>query len=262
MKNILLSLSPLNACILSTLFTFLVTSLGAAIVFMFRNVNKKIMNCLLGFASGVMISASFFSLINPALEYSIMLNYIPYIITTIGFICGGLFLYFSDKFLEKNIKVKSNKSFKRMFMLIFSITLHNIPEGMAIGVAFGSLYHNYTDALMVSAYILALGIGIQNFPEGSAISLPLKREGVSSFKSFVIGSLSGIVEILAGIIGVILVMKVKMIMPFLLTFAAGAMIYVVSSELIPEASKEDKDLVSLFTIIGFAIMMFLDIALS
>ena len=216
---------------------------------------------MLGFAAGVMISASFWSLLTPALEMADSLKLNSWFITTIGFLVGGIFLFIGDKTYD--ILVKSTKGSKRSFMLILSITLHNIPEGLAIGVAFGSILYGLDGANTLTASLLALGIGIQNFPEGTAISLPLKRDGYSSTKAFIYGSLSGIVEPIAGIIGCLMVQKVKYILPFILSFAAGAMIYVVVQELIPESqTNEKKDLMALFTLIGFALMMILDLAFS
>ncbi|MEG1506226.1 MAG: ZIP family metal transporter, partial [Bacilli bacterium] len=185
-----------------------------------------------------------------------------------GFFLGGLLLFSGDKlydlFSKRFVKEEDNKSsLKRCLMLIFSITLHNIPEGMAVGVAFGSLLYGIDGATLASALMLALGIGIQNFPEGTAVAVPLIREGFSRKKAFFIGQLSGIVEPIAGVIGALLVLKMRILLPYLLAFAAGAMIYVVVQELIPESqTNKKKDLMALFTMIGFSIMMILDIALG
>lgn len=258
--NLFENLSPVMQTIIATTFTFLITTLGSALVFVFRKPNKNLMDAMLGFAAGVMISASFWSLLNPAIEMSNNLNFIPWIVVTIGFLFGGIFLFVGDKIYD--VLVKNHKS-KRSFMLILSITLHNIPEGMAIGVAFGSILYGLDGATILTASLLALGIGIQNFPEGTAISLPLKRDGYSNKKAFLYGSLSGIVEPIAGVVGCIMVQKVKYVLPFILAFAAGAMIYVVVQELIPESqNNEKKDLMALFTLIGFAVMMILDLAFS
>lgn len=259
--NYISNLNPVIQTLIATLFTFLITALGSSLVFVFRKPNKTLMDAMLGFAAGVMIAASFFSLLNPALEMSINLNFIPWIIVTSGFLVGGIFLFLGDKLYDVLVK-KSEKS-KRTFMLILSITLHNIPEGLAVGVAFGAILYNLEGANFLTASLLALGIGIQNFPEGTAISLPLKRDGFSAKKAFLFGSLSGIVEPIAGIIGCLMVQKIKLILPFVLAFAAGAMIYVVVQELIPESqTNEKKDLMALFTLIGFALMMILDLAFS
>lgn len=253
------NLNPIIQTLIATLFTFFITTLGSALVFVFKKPNKTLMDAMLGFAAGVMISASFWSLLNPALEMAEKLNFITWIIVTIGFLVGGIFLFVGDKIYDVLIK-KSVKS-KRTFMLILSITLHNIPEGLAVGVAFGSILYGLDGANALTASLLALGIGIQNFPEGTAISLPLKRDGYSNTKAFIYGSLSGIVEPIAGIIGCLMVQKIKFILPFVLSFAAGAMIYVVVQELIPESqTNEKKDLMALFTLIGFAVMMILDLA--
>ena len=226
---------------------------------------------MLAIAAGVMIAASFFSLLNPATEMAINLKMIPWLITFIGFISGGLLLFIGDKLfnhfdkkINKNKKEeKERKSFKRCLMLIFSITLHNIPEGLAVGVAFGSTAYSLEGATLTSAMLIALGIGIQNFPEGTAVSVPLRREGMSRKKAFFYGQLSGLVEPISGVLGALLVLKIRILLPFLLSFAAGAMIYVVVEELIPESqTNKKKDLMSLFTIIGFTIMMILDIALG
>lgn len=261
MINYLSNYNNIFLAFVACLFTWLITILGAMVVFLFKKVNKTLLDAMLGFAAGVMISASFFSLISPALSMSENLNINGPVIVTLGFICGGLLLFIGDKIFPKIIKKNEKaKKFKRTFMLIFSITLHNIPEGLAVGVAFGSLRYNLQGATLISAIILAFGIGLQNFPEGTAVSLPLKRDGMSSKKAFLIGSLTGIVEPIASVIGALLVLKVRTILPFLLAFAAGAMIYVVVEELIPESqTNKSKDLMAIFTILGFAVMMFLDV---
>lgn len=266
MFSILDNVNPILAAFIATMFTFSVTAIGAAIVFLFKKVNKTLMDAMLGFAAGVMIAASYFSLLNPAIEMANNLNMIPYIVTTIGFLAGGVLLFIGDKVftvIDKKMAKNSNKSIKRSLMLIISITLHNIPEGLAVGVSFGSIIYALNGSTIESASLLALGIGLQNFPEGTAVSVPLRREGFSRGKAFMYGSLSGIVEPIAGVLGAILVLKVRMLLPFLLSFAAGAMIYVVIEELIPESqTNEKKDLMAFFTLIGFSIMMILDIALG
>lgn len=266
MFSILDNVNPILAAFIATMFTFSVTAVGAAIVFLFKKVNKTLMDAMLGFAAGVMIAASYFSLLNPAIEMANNLNMIPYIVTTIGFLAGGVLLFIGDKIfniIDKKMAKNSNKSIKRSLMLIISITLHNIPEGLAVGVSFGSIIYALNGSTIESASLLALGIGLQNFPEGTAVSVPLRREGFSRGKAFMFGSLSGIVEPIAGVIGAILVLKVRMLLPFLLSFAAGAMIYVVIEELIPESqTNAKKDLMAFFTLIGFSVMMILDIALG
>lgn len=265
MFDYILSLNPIWQALLATLFTWSITAIGAALVYFFKKINKNLMDGMLGFAAGVMIAASFFSLIAPAITMSESLNLIPWLVVFVGFFSGGLLLFIGDKLYDIFEKKSSNKksSFKRSIMLVSSITLHNIPEGMAVGVAFGSVIYGLEGATLAAAWTLALGIGLQNFPEGTAVSMPLRRDGMSRSKAFFVGQLSGIVEPIAGVIGAILVMKVRILLPFLLAFAAGAMIYVVVEELVPEnQSNKKKDLMALFTLIGFSIMMILDIALG
>lgn len=254
---------PLQALI-ATLFTWGITALGASVVFLFRRVNKTTLDAMLGLSAGVMIAATFWSLLSPAIEMAIELNMIAWLVVALGFLSGGLLLYVGDKIFDKlTVKKTKSHSIKRSLMLIFSITLHNIPEGMAIGVAFGSVAYNLEGASLMAAVMLAIGIGIQNFPEGSAVSLPLRREGMSPKKAFLWGNLSGIVEPISAVIGAILVMHVKVLLPILLAFAGGAMIYVVVQELIPESqTNKKKDLMALFTILGFMIMMIFDVALG
>lgn len=248
--------------LIATLFTWFVTILGAAIVFLFKKVNKNVMDAMLGFASGVMIAASFWSLLSPSIDMSNSLGLCPWLTILIGFMGGGILLFTGDKLYER-VTYKSDSKLKRIILLIFSITLHNIPEGMAIGVAFGSLAYSPAGATITNSCMLALGIGLQNFPEGAAVSLPLRREGFKRNKAFLYASLSGIVEPISAVIGSLLVIKIKYLLPYLLSFAAGAMIYVVIEELIPESqTNERKSLMSLFTLIGFSIMMILDVGLS
>lgn len=259
MFNWFLNLNYIYQALLATIFTYLVTLLGASIVFFFKKISKNVMDAMLGFAAGVMIAASYFSLLAPAIDTSSELNLNPWLITSIGFLSGGLLLFLADKIFNKFLGKKN----KRILMLISSITIHNIPEGMAVGIAFGSTYYGINGATTISALMLALGIGLQNFPEGSAVSIPLLREGMSRKKAFFYGQLSAIVEPIFGIIGAILVLKMQLLLPFFLSFAAGAMIYVVISELIPESqANEKKELMAIFTIIGFIVMMILDVALG
>ena len=259
MLNFFYELNPILQSLIAGIFTFLITSFGAASVFLFKKFNKTLLDSFLSISAGVMIAASFFSLINPAMDMSKNLGLNPVIVLTIGILGGTLLLFIGDKIFEQKI----NKNKKRISLLIFSIILHNIPEGMAIGVAFGSVIYGLNGATIASAITLAIGIGIQNFPEGSAISLPLLSNGISKPKSFIIGSLSGIVEPISAMIGAALVLKINNILPYLLAFAAGAMLYVVVEEIIPESQNtEKKDLMAFITIIGFSIMMILDIALG
>ena len=266
------NLNPVIQALLATLFTYGITALGAGLVFFFKKVSITVMDAMLGFAAGVMIAASFWSLLNPAIEMADSLGMVSWLVVFIGFFSGGVLLYISDKLFnyfdkklasKTNIEETNNNSFKRCLMLIFSITMHNIPEGLAVGVAFGSIVYGLDGATLMSACLLALGIGLQNFPEGTAVSVPLRREGMSRKKAFLFGQLSGMVEPIAGVIGALLVVKVRYLLPFMLSFAAGAMIYVVVQELIPESqTNENKSLMAIFTLIGFSIMMILDVALS
>lgn len=263
-------LNYITQALLATLFTWSITALGAGLVFFFKKINKNVMDAMLGFAAGVMIAASFWSLLSPAIEMAKTLNLIPWLVAFLGFFSGGLLLFIGDQIFSRlEVKNLSNDSatttsgFKRCLLLIFSITLHNIPEGLAVGVAFGSLAYGLNGATLAAACLLALGIGLQNFPEGTAVSVPLRREGFSRKKSFFYGQLSGIVEPFAGVLGALLAVKVRFMLPFLLSFAAGAMIYVVVEELIPESqTNEKKDLIALFTLVGFSVMMILDLSLG
>ena len=256
------NINPILMAFLATIFTWFVTLLGASLVFFFKKVNKSVLDSMLAISAGVMIAASFWSLILPSIELSEKLGINKIIMTSLGFLFGGYIILLIDNIISKNDKVISNNK-KRCFMLISSITLHNFPEGLAIGIAFGSIIHNIDGASLSSAIGLALGIGIQNFPEGAAVSIPLRREGLSRFKSFFYGQLSGFVEIIAGLLGALLVLKIRFILPFFLSFAAGAMIYVVASELIPECeTNKNKGLISMCVLIGFVIMMVLDVLLG
>lgn len=266
MIDILLDMNPVVLSLIATLFTWSVTALGASLVFFFKKVNRNVMDAMLGFAAGVMIAASFWSLLEPGISLAEELGKNAWLVASIGFLLGGVILYVGDKVCNvftKKLKKENQGSLKRSFLLITSITLHNIPEGLAVGVAFGSLVYNMNEASLLAAMVFALGIGLQNFPEGSAVSLPLRREGYSRFKSFMYGQLSGIVEPISGVIGALLVSRVQNVLPILLCFAAGAMIYVVVEELIPESqSNKCKDLMAFFTLIGFVVMMVLDVALG
>ncbi len=262
--------NPVLLALFATLFTWGVTGLGAAMVFFFRNINKRVLDSMLGFAAGVMIAASFWSLLNPAIEMAEADGGPAWMPAVIGFLAGGAFLLLIDKIIphlhlglpmEEAEGVKT--SLHRSALLILAITIHNIPEGLAVGVAFGAIAANLPSASVAGAVALAIGIGLQNFPEGAAVSIPLRREGLSRFKSFWYGQLSGFVEPVAGVCGALLVISAKPILPYALSFAAGAMIYVVVEELIPE-SQQDKntDLSTIGALLGFAIMMFLDVALG
>lgn len=261
MFNFIFNLNPIVQALLASLVTWLITSIGSAIVFCFKKIHKNILDAMLGASAGIMIAASFWSLLNPAIESLKSMNKNILLPVAGGILLGGLLLFVGDKIMNKVIDGK--KGFKRTLMLIISITLHNIPEGLAIGTSFGSTLYGLPGATIISAWSLAMGIGIQNLPEGMSISVPLRREGYSRGKSFVYGMLSGIVEPISAIIGAILVLKIRTILPFLLSFAAGAMIYVVIQELIPESqTNENKEMTTMFTILGFIIMMLLDVLLG
>jgi len=254
--------APIQALI-GGIFTFIITTLGASSVFLFKKINRTVMDGFLGLAAGVMISASFFSLLNPAFDMANNLEMNSLVVITFGFLIGAIFLFFCDKLFDRKLKKHKKHDTKRLSLLIFSIIMHNIPEGMAIGVAFGSVIYGLDGATILSAITLAVGIGIQNFPEGAAISLPMRREGNSRLKSFIVGSLSGIVEPVSAFLGALLVLKMQIILPYLLSFAAGAMLYVVIEEIIPESQlNKNKGLIALLTLVGFSIMMILDVALG
>lgn len=251
-------------------FTFLMTMLGSALVFLFRHEIKSVVQkILLGFAAGVMISASVWSLLIPAIEETVSMGGIGWIPAAGGFIFGILFLMLLDSILPHLHPRSKNAeglptSWKRSTMLVLAVTLHNIPEGMAVGLSFAlAAQHGGDTALYASALALSIGIGIQNFPEGAAISLPLRKEGMSAFKSFLYGSMSGIVEPIFGILVVLVAGSIQPLMPWFLSFAAGAMMYVVVEELIPEAHLgEHSNTGTLGVMSGFLIMMILDVALG
>ena len=266
MINFFLNLNPVLQAFIATLFTWFVTALGAFIVCFFKNINQKALDLMLGFASGVMIAASFWSLLSPSIELSEQLGYIEWLFPSLGFIGGGLFVILADKFLDKVINEDSldnnNKSKKRSILLVMAVTLHNIPEGLAVGVAFGGIVAGIPEASIMSACLLALGIGLQNFPEGAAVSLPLRREGYPIKKCLLYGQASGVVEPIAGVMGALLAIKMQSILPFLLAFSAGAMIGVVGAELIPESTKKNKNIATIGLLLGFMLMMILDVALG
>ena len=251
------------------LIPFAGTTLGAAMVFFMKNkMNKMIEKLLLGFASGVMIAASIWSLILPAIEMSEEQGKIAWLPTTIGFMFGIVFLLVLDSLIphlhlhnEKPEGVKAK--LKKTTMLVLAVTLHNIPEGMAVGVTFAGALIGNAGITMAGAFALAIGIAIQNFPEGAIISMPLKAEGVSKSKAFILGTLSGIVEPIGAIITILLTKSVVPILPYVLAFAAGAMIYVVVEELIPESQDgEHSNIGTIGVAIGFVVMMILDVALG
>ncbi len=259
--------------LLATLGTWFLTALGAATVVFFKSPNPKVLNLMLGFASGVMIAASFWSLLQPAIERAEATSEIPpYIVATVGFVSGAVFMWISDKIVglcqtKTYMPVKRpNERLNRIIMLVLSITLHNIPEGLAVGVAFGALRSgNMSAEGIMGAITIAIGIGLQNFPEGAAVSLPLRREGYSRKKSFLLGQASGAVEPIAAVIGAVLVVYIEAILPYALSFAAGAMILVAVHELIPECQKNQSTqpyFATMGIILGFATMMLLDVMLG
>lgn len=258
---------------LATLGTWFVTALGAATVVFFKSPDQKLMNIMLGFASGVMIAASFWSLLQPAVERAEAFSrFPPYIVTTAGFVAGAVFIWLSDKAVTRArrkadcVNGKPSERFSRILMLILSITLHNIPEGLAVGVAFGAMAKSGAPSeSLMGAVTIAVGIGLQNFPEGAAVSIPLRREGCSRKRSFLLGQASGMVEPAAGVIGCAMVMVAEAFLPFALSFAAGTMVLVAVHELIPECqhNKEAHPYFSTMGIIsGFAVMMLLDVMLG
>lgn len=264
------SIGHVEQAALATTFTWLMTALGAATVFLFKEINKKTLDMMLGVAAGVMIAASFWSLLSPAIEMEEARGGIGWIPAVIGFLAGAAFLRIADRLLPhlhngmkkseaEGLPVKWNRN----TLLILAITLHNIPEGLAVGVVFGSLASGVDGTTLAGAIALTIGIGLQNFPEGAAISLPMFRDGLSRRKSFMAGQFSGLVELGAGVLGAFAVIHMTTMLPYALAFAAGAMIYVVVEELIPESQRgEHNDLATTGTIAGFALMMFLDVALG
>jgi len=257
--NFFVNLNPIFQTLCGTTFAFLLTTLGSSLVFFFKKVNNTLMCIMMALSSGIMLAASYFSLLNPAVELSNLLELNTWFVLFIGFFIGALALYLIGILFEKFF-LNNNKSNSMLFL---SITLHNIPEGMVVGVAFASTILNIDNVTLVSAVVLCIGIAIQNFPEGCALSLPLRAKNMPRFKAFMFGSLSGIVEIFAGVIGCALALKVRLMLPYLLSFAAGAMIYVVVEELIPASmTGKNKDLIGILIIIGFSIMMILDVALQ
>ena len=268
MIDVFLSLHPVLQALLATLFTWFLTALGAATVFTAKYVSRKVLDWMLGFAGGVMIAASYWSLLAPAIEMSAGTDMPEWFPAAVGFLVGGIFLRGVDTVLphlhlgfpvEEAEGIKT--SWQRSTLLILAITLHNIPEGLAVGVAFGAVVAGFPTATVAGAIALALGIGIQNFPEGLAVSMPLRREGLSRLQSFWYGQLSGLVEPLAGVIGAAAVIVARPLLPYALGFAAGAMIFVVVEEVVPESQRGgNTDLATMGAMIGFAVMMVLDVA--
>lgn len=264
------SINPVLAAFYASLFTWVLTALGASLVFLFKGMNRGLLDGMLGFTGGVMVAASFWSLLAPGIEMSPGEGFVKVIPAAVGFGLGALFLFGLDKILPHlhiNFKESEKEGVKspwhRTTLLVSAITMHNIPEGLAVGVLFGGVAAGIPEATIGGAVALALGIGIQNFPEGIAVSMPLRRQGVSRFKSFWYGQMSAIVEPIAAVIGALMVTFFTPILPYALAFAAGAMIFVVVEEVIPETQRDQyTDIATLGFIAGFIIMMTLDVALG
>jgi len=264
------NLNPVIQALFATGFTWAMTALGASLVFLGREPSERVLDFLLGFAAGVMIAASYWSLLAPAIEISEGKDIPTWMPATVGFLLGGIFLRGIDQLLphlhlgfpmEEAEGIKT--SWKRTTLLVLAITLHNIPEGLAVGVAFGATAAGFPAAGVAAAVALAIGIGIQNLPEGLAVSMPLRREGLSRRRSFWYGQISGMVEPVAGVLGAAFVLVARPVLPYVLGFAAGAMIFVVVEEVVPESQQGgNTDLATMGAMIGFAVMMVLDVALG
>lgn len=268
MEKILQNIHPAAGALIAGLFTWAMTAAGAAGVFLSKDVNRKFFDVMLGFAAGVMLAAVYWSMLAPAIDIAVARNISPWLPAAIGFLCGGVFFRMIDRLvphlqlgfpIEKAEGIKT--SWRRSTLLVLAMTIHNLPEGLAIGIAFGAAAAGSSSASLQAAVALAIGIGIQDIPEGLAVSMPLRREGLSRFKSFWYGQLSGLVEPLAAVIGAVAVILAQSILPYILAFAAGAMFFIVVEELIPESQQGgNADLATMGTIVGFAAMMILDIA--
>ena len=270
MLETLSELNPLLQALMGTLFTWFLTALGAAGVFFARELNRKVLDSMLGFAAGVMIAASFWSLLAPAIEMAENMGMPSFLPAVVGFVLGGIVLRGIDKVLphlHPGLKISEaegiHTNWQRSILLVLAITIHNIPEGLAVGVAFGAVAYNLPTATFAAAVALAFGIGIQNFPEGMAVSMPLRREGLSRGRAFFWGQLSGMVEPVAGVLGALAVLAARPVLPYALSFAAGAMIFVVIEDLVPEAQQGgNTDAATMGGMLGFAVMMFLDVFLG
>lgn len=270
MINFIQDFHPVTQALLATSFTWGLTALGAGMVFFTNKVNRKLLDSMLGFAAGVMIAASYWSLLAPAIEMSEEGPLPSFVPAISGFLLGGLFIWGLDKLLphlHPGLPLVQpegiSTTWRRSVLLMLAVTLHNIPEGLAVGVAFGAVASDFPSATLTGAAALAIGIGLQNLPEGLAISMPLRSEGMSKFKSFWYGQLSAVVEPVAGVIGAAAVLLARPILPYALSFAAGAMIFVVVEELIPSSHEAgNHDLATMATMLGFGIMMVLDVALG
>ena len=266
------SVNPVLGALLATLFTWGLTALGASLVFFVKTLNRQLLDGMLGFTGGVMIAASYWSLLAPAIEMTpdVAPNLPVWLPAAVGFLMGAFFLYGLDKFMP-HLHINFDRSqaegvktdWQRTTLLVLAITLHNIPEGLAVGVLFGAVAHGMPGADIAGAVVLAMGIGLQNFPEGIAVAMPLRRQGVSRFRSFWFGQLSAVVEPIAAVVGAVMVIYALPILPYALAFAAGAMIYVVIEEVVPETQQDQyTDSSTIGFIIGFVVMMILDVALG
>lgn len=263
-------LHPVFQALLASLFTWSVTALGAAVVFLAKDVSRKVLDTALGFTAGVMVAASFWSLLAPSIALAEEMGIVPWVPALVGFLAGGVFLRLADRVLPHLHLFKPigqaegpRTRWHQSILLVLAITLHNIPEGLAIGVAFGAVGSGFEGATLGGAVALALGIGLQNCPEGTAVAVPLRREGLSRFQSWWYGQLSAVVEPVAAVIGAAAVTMMRPMLPYALAFAAGAMIFVVVEEVVPESqSGGNTDAATLGAMVGFAVMMTLDVALG
>lgn len=259
---------PVLAAFYATLFTWSLTALGASVVFLFKTMNRKTLNGMLGFTGGVMVAASYWSLLAPAIEMTEGDGFVKVFPSVVGFILGAGFLFLLDKVLPHvHINFKEKEGIKtpwqRTTLLVLAITLHNIPEGLAVGVLFGGVAAGVPEATIAGAAVLAMGIGLQNFPEGIAVAIPLKRMGMSRRRSFLYGQSSALVEPIAGVLGAVAVSFFTPVLPYALAFAAGAMIFVVVEEVIPETQQDGhSDIATLGFMAGFVVMMMLDVGLG
>lgn len=268
MESVLQNIHPIVLALIAGVFTWAMTAFGAAAVFLTREINRKLLDVMLGFAAGVMLAAVYWSMLAPAMEIAIARHLPAWLPATIGFLLGGIFLRVIDKILphlqfgDTIDKVEGVKThLHRSTLLVLAMTLHNIPEGLAIGIAFGAISAGSSAATLQAAVALTIGIGIQDIPEGLAVSMPLCRDRISRLRSFWYGQLSGIVEPVAAIIGAVMVILTQSILPYTLAFAAGAMFFIVVEEIIPESQRGgNADLATMGTIVGFVAMMILDVA--
>ncbi len=262
--------TPIQQALLATCFTWGVTALGAAAVFLFTTVNRKLLDAMLGFAAGVMLAAAYWSLLAPSIALAEEMGQPAWLPALVGFLLGGLFLRGVDAllphlhlFAARAEAEGVSTTWRRSVLLVSAITLHNIPEGLAVGVTFGAVAADFPSASLAAAVALAIGIGLQNFPEGVAVAVPLRREGMPRWKAFAYGQASGMVEPLAGLLGAAAVLAMRPLLPYALAFAAGAMVFVVVEELIPEShAGGHTDLATLGAMLGFAVMMTLDVGLG